>query len=185
MAVLEKGKAPGSHLLSGAVIDPRPLYRLLGDLRAPDTLPAYGAVEAESVLFLTPTRAIPIPVPPTMRNHGNLVVSLSRLGRWLAEAAEELGVDDPAGDLGAAAARRGRPRRRRPHRRQGPWPDGEELGRFEPGSDIRARVTILAEGTQGHLTGAALERFGLAGRARRSGRSASRRSGRSRGRCAR
>jgi len=164
VAVLEKGKAPGSHLLSGAVIDPRPLYRLLGDLRAPHTLPAYGAVEAESVLFLTPTRAIPIPVPPTMRNHSNLVVSLSRLGRWLAEAAEELGVtilpETAAQQLlvehgrvvGVRTGDKGRGR------------SGEELGRFEPGADIRARVTILAEGTQGHLTGAALEQFGLAGR---------------------
>jgi electron-transferring-flavoprotein dehydrogenase len=164
VAVVEKGKAPGSHLLSGAVIDPRPLYRLLGDLRAPHTLPSFGPVEAESVLFLTSTRAIPIPVPPTMRNHWNLVVSLSRLGRWLAEAAAELGVTmlpetaaqrllvEHGRVVGVRTGDKGRGRA------------GEELGRFEPGSDIRARVTILAEGTQGHLTGAALEHFGLEGR---------------------
>jgi electron-transferring-flavoprotein dehydrogenase len=159
VAVLEKGKAPGSHLLSGAVIDPGPLQRLLPD----ETIPSYGEVPGESVLFLTPGRSVPLPIPPTMRNHGNVVVSVSRLGRWLAEVAEGLGVAIlpetsaekllVAGDevVGVHTGDKGRGR------------DGEELGRFEPGSDIRAQVTILAEGTQGHLTTAALGRFELAG----------------------
>ena len=65
--------------------------------------------------------------------------------------------------VGREAARRARPRRRRAHRRQGPRPDGEPLGNFEPGADIVAKVTVLAEGTQGHLTGVALDHFGLRG----------------------
>jgi electron-transferring-flavoprotein dehydrogenase len=162
VAVLEKGKAPGSHLLSGAVVNPRGLQRLFRGRRRIDEMPFYGPVHAESVLFMTRSTAVRIPTPPTMVNHGNHVASLSRLGRWLAEEAEAVGATilpetdaqkllvDHGRVLGVRTGDKGRGR------------DGEELPRFEPGSDVTARVTILAEGTQGHLTGAALERFGLA-----------------------
>src|SRR5919199_1013348 len=104
-----------------------------------------------------------IPTPPTMKNHGNYVASLSQLGRWLAERAEERGAmilpETAATKLLVSGGRvvgirtgdKGRGR------------DGEELANFEPGSDIAARVTVLAEGTQGHLTGSAITRFGLEG----------------------
>jgi electron-transferring-flavoprotein dehydrogenase len=161
VAVLEKGKAPGSHLLSGAVVNPRGLQRLFKGRKRIDEMPFYGPVEGESVLFLTKRRAVRIPTPPTMVNHRNYVASLSQLGRWLAEEAEALGATilpetsaekllvDAGRVVGVRTGDRGRGRA------------GEELANFEPGSDIAARVTILAEGTQGHLTGAALERFGL------------------------
>jgi len=163
VAVLEKGKAPGAHLLSGAVVNPRGLQRLFKGRKRIDELPFYGEVRGESVLFMTKRRAVRIPTPPTMVNHRNYVASVSQLGRWLAEEAEELGVTilpetsaeqllvDGGRVIGVRTGDRGRGR------------GGEELGNFEPGSDIAARVTILAEGTQGHLTGAALERFGLRG----------------------
>ncbi|MGN6798672.1 MAG: 4Fe-4S dicluster domain-containing protein [Gaiellaceae bacterium] len=163
VAVLEKGKAPGAHLLSGAVVNPRGLQRLFKGRKRIDEMPFYGEVHGESVLFLTKRRAVRIPTPPTMVNHRNLVASVSQLGRWLAEEAEELGVTilpetsaeqllvDGGRVVGVRTGDRGRGR------------SGEELGNFEPGSDVAARVTILAEGTQGHLTGAALERFGLRG----------------------
>ena len=163
VAVLEKGKAPGAHLLSGAVVNPRGLQRLFKGRKRIDEMPFYGEVHGESVLFLTKRHAVRIPTPPTMVNHRNYVASVSRLGRWLAEEAEELGVTilpetsaehllvDGGRVVGVRTGDRGRGR------------SGEELGNFEPGSDIAARVTILAEGTQGHLTGAALERFGLRG----------------------
>jgi electron-transferring-flavoprotein dehydrogenase len=163
VAVLEKGKAPGAHLLSGAVVTPRGLRRLFGDRIRADELPFYGPVEAESVLFLTRRSAMRIPTPPTMMNHGNYVASLSQLGRWLAERAEDGGatiLPETAADkllvdhgrvLGVRTGDKGRGR------------NGEELPNFEPGSDIVARVTVLCEGTQGHLTGVALERFGLSG----------------------
>jgi electron-transferring-flavoprotein dehydrogenase len=162
VAVLEKGKAPGSHLLSGAVVNPRGLQRLFKGRKSVDDMPFFGPVHGESVLFLTRRRAMRIPTPPTMVNHRNYVASLSRLGRWLAEEAEELGATilpetsaekllvDGGRVVGVRTGDRGRGR------------GGEELSNFEPGSDIVARVTILAEGTQGHLTGAALDRFGLA-----------------------
>ncbi len=161
VAVLEKGKAPGSHLLSGAVVNPRGLQRLFKDRKGIDEMPFYGPVDGESVLFMTKRRAVRIPTPPTMVNHRNYVASLSQLGRWLAAEAESLGATilpettaerllvDGGRVVGVRTGDRGRGRA------------GEELGNFEPGSDVTARVTILSEGTQGHLTGAALDRFGL------------------------
>jgi len=161
VALLEKGKTPGSHLLSGAVVNPRGLQRLFRRRKTIEDMPFFGPVDAESVLFLTRHAAVRIPTPPTMMNHHNYVASLSRLGRFLADEAEGLGTTilpettaekllvDGGRVVGVRTGDRGRGR------------GGEELGNFEPGSDIVARVTILAEGTQGHLTGAALDRFGL------------------------
>jgi electron-transferring-flavoprotein dehydrogenase len=163
IAVVEKGKQPGSHLLSGAVLNPRGLQRLFRGRRRLDELPLYDPVSHESVYFLTEKRAMRILTPPTMKNHGNYVVSLSQLGRFLGAEAEAVGAtilpETPAAKLLIADGRvrgirtgdRGRGR------------NGEELGNFEPGSDLVARVTVLAEGTQGYLTGAAIERFGLEG----------------------
>ena len=163
VAVLEKGKAPGSHLLSGAVVNPRGLQRLFKGRKRMDELPFYGEVEAESVLYMTKWRAYRIPTPPTMVNDRNYIASLSQLGKFLAEEAEGLGTTilpetsaehllvDGGRVVGVRTGDRGRGRH------------GEKLGNFEPGSDIAARVTILAEGTQGHLTFAALDRFGLRG----------------------
>jgi electron-transferring-flavoprotein dehydrogenase len=163
VAVLDKGKAPGAHLLSGAVVNPRALRRLFRDRKRVDEMPFYGAVEAESVLYLTRTTAVRIPTPPTMMNHGNYVASLSQLGRWLAEEAEEAGATilaETAADKLLVADGRVRGVRTGD---KGRGRAGEELANFEPGSDVVGRVTVLAEGTQGHLTGAALERFGLRG----------------------
>ena len=163
VAVLEKGKQPGSHLLSGAVVNPRSLQRLFKDRVSTHELPFLGRVEHESVYYLTPKRAMRIPAPPTMRNHGNYVASLSQLGRWLAERAEEGGamiLPETAGEKllvdhgrvrGVETGDKGRGR------------TGEELANFEPGAEVQARITVLAEGTQGHLTGIALDRFGLQG----------------------
>ena len=128
-----------------------------------EDLPSYGQVPGEAVYVLTRRAALPIPPPPTMRNHGNWIFSLSQLGRWLAEQAEEGGamiLPETAAQkllvshgrvVGVRTGDKGRGR------------EGGELGNFEPGSDIVAKVTVLAEGTQGHLTGVALDRFGLRG----------------------
>jgi electron-transferring-flavoprotein dehydrogenase len=163
VAVLEKGKQPGSHLLSGAVVNPRGLRRLFGDRKEIADMPLLGPVESEAVFFLTANSAFRIPAPPTMKNHGNWVASLSELGRWLAEEAEQAGamilpetsatklLVDHGRVVGVRTGDKGRGR------------NGEPLPNFEPGSDIVARVTVLAEGTQGHLTGAAIEHFTLQG----------------------
>ena len=163
IAVLDKGAKPGAHLLSGAVVNPVSLRSLFAGRRGTEDMPFFGRVEGESVYKLTERRALRIPAPPTMRNHGNYVASISQLGRWLAEEAEALGVtvlpETTAEKLlvshgrvaGVRTADRGRGR------------DGQPLARFEPGSDIAAQVTVLAEGTQGYLTSAAIDRFGLQG----------------------
>ena len=161
IAVVEKGKAPGAHLLSGAVVNPRAFRNLFPGMLTED-MPFIAPVEREGVYHLSPRGALRLPAPPPMWNHGNHVASVDEIGRWLAERAEELGVtivpETSATSLlvqggrvvGVRTGDKGRGR------------DGEELPNFEPGSDLKARVTILAEGTQGHLTGIALDRFGLA-----------------------
>jgi electron-transferring-flavoprotein dehydrogenase len=161
--VLEKGKQPGSHLLSGAVVQPRTLRELFRGRLTMADIPNYGQVPGEAVYALTRRSAYRIPAPPTMRNHGNYILSVAELGRFLAEQAEALGItilpETPATRLlvqesrvgGARTADRGRGR------------NGEELPNFEPGSDIVAGMTVLAEGTQGLLTSAAIERFRLEG----------------------
>jgi electron-transferring-flavoprotein dehydrogenase len=163
VAVVEKGKQPGSHLLSGAVVDPRALRRLFKGRMQIEDMPNYGPVHGEAVYLLTKGMALRIPPPPTMRNHGNYVMSMSELGRFLAAQAEESGVailpETSAVRLlvqhgrvvGIRTGDKGRGR------------DGEPLSTFEPGSDIVARVTVLAEGTAGHLTTAAIDHFGLHG----------------------
>jgi electron-transferring-flavoprotein dehydrogenase len=163
VALVDKARSPGAHLLSGVVVNPRGLRELFPGMVTED-MPLREPVVREGVYFLTPKRHIRVPAPPPMWNHNHFVASLSEMGRWLAEKAEEAGVtlvpETTARSLlvsggrvvGVRTGDRGRGK------------DGEELPTFEPGSDIRARVTILAEGTQGHLAGIASQRFGLASR---------------------
>jgi electron-transferring-flavoprotein dehydrogenase len=164
VAIVEKGKQPGSHLLSGAVVNPRALRRLFRgtNIRLED-MPSYGPVHEEAVYVLTKGKALRIPPPPPMRNHGNWIFSLSQLGRWLAERAEEGGAmvlpETSAEKLLVAHGRVAGIRTGDKGRNR----DGEPMGNYEPGSDLVAKVTVLAEGTQGHLTGVALDRFGLRG----------------------
>ena len=163
IALVEKGKGPGSHLLSGAMMKPSAMQKLFPDLPEEDW-PTYGTVEKDT-LYLLPNRkrAIPLkPTPPPFRNHGNHVTSVAQLGRWLSQQAEDAGVyilGETAGAkllvddgrvVGVRSGDKGRGR------------DGEELSNFEPGSDLIAKATVLAEGTQGHLTGAAIGHFGIA-----------------------
>ena len=163
VAVLEKGKGVGAHLVSGAVVNPRGLRRLFRDRARIEDMPFYGPVDHESVYFLTSRGATRIPAPPTMKNDGNYVASLSELSRWLAQQAEAGGayilpetaaeklLVDGGRVRGVRTGDKGRGR------------NGDPLANYEPGSDVTARVTVLAEGTQGHLTGVALRRFGLQG----------------------
>jgi electron-transferring-flavoprotein dehydrogenase len=163
VALLDKGKQPGSHLLSGAVVNPRALRRLFKGRKRIDEMPFYGPVHDEAVYFLTRGGSMRIPTPPTMKNEGNMIASLSQLGRWLAEQAEEGGamiLPETAAEKLLVADGRVRGIRTGD---KGQGRDGRPLGNFEPGVDVIGRVTVLAEGTQGHLTGVALDRFGLTG----------------------
>src|ERR671921_2337142 len=93
VAVIEKGKACGAHNLSGEMMRPSGLQELFPDV-APDEWPTYGQVDRDAVYWmLSPSRALPLkPTPPPFRNHGNYVVSVSELSRWLADKAEEAGA---------------------------------------------------------------------------------------------
>jgi electron-transferring-flavoprotein dehydrogenase len=158
VAVVDKGKQPGSHLLSGAVVNPR-AFRRLG-LRIED-MPSFGPVHGESVYVLSRRNALRIPPPPPMKNHGNYVFSLAQLGRWLGERAEEGGAMIlPETSAEKLLVSHGRVAGIRTGDK-GLDRDGKPLGNAEPGADIVAKVTVLAEGTQGHLTGVALGHFGL------------------------
>ena len=162
VALVEKGKNPGSHLLSGAMMEPSAMRRLFPDLDESDW-PTYGPVDKDTVYLLPNSkRAVPLhPIPPPFKNHGNHVTSVAQLGRWLSQQAEEAGVyilgetsghkllvDDGA-VVGVRSGDKGRGR------------EGQELSNFEPGSDLIAKATVLAEGTAGHLTGAAIRHFDI------------------------
>jgi electron-transferring-flavoprotein dehydrogenase len=163
VAVIEKGKTTGAHLLSGANMVPSAMKELFPDMD-PEDWPVYQEVTKDAVYFLTSRFAAPLkPMPPNFRNHGNYVTSIAKLGRWLQEKAEEQGayvLSETSADKllvedrivrGVRSGDKGRGR------------EGEELSNFEPGSDVVAKATVLAEGTLGHLTGAALDYFDLHG----------------------
>jgi electron-transferring-flavoprotein dehydrogenase len=164
VAVIEKGKVPGAHLLSGANVDPSAMTRLFPDMDPGDWPSVYQEVTKDATYFLTSKAAIPLkPPPPNFRKEGTYTMSVSKLGRFLADKAEEAGVyilAETAADKllvedrivkGVRSGDRGRGK------------DGEELGNFEPGSDVVAKATVLAEGTLGHLTYAAYDYFDMHG----------------------
>jgi electron-transferring-flavoprotein dehydrogenase len=167
VAVIEKAKTCGGHIMSGAVMRPGPLQELFPEMTREDWRKekfAFGEVTKESVYAL-PNGKIKLPVPvfavPNFKNHGNEVISVSALARYQQRMAEEGGAyvltETSATQLivedgRVAGVRSGD---------KGRGKDGEPLGNFEPGTDIKARVTVLAEGCWGHLTGAAIKEFGL------------------------
>ncbi len=158
VALLEKGKYVGAHLLAGAVFNPISLKRLFPESKA-GVFPFDVPVDKEAFYFLTERKSVRLPVPPTMWNGGNFAVSLSRLGQWLASEAERLGVtiftETPAVKLliengvicGVKTGDKGRDRL------------GAALPNFQEGVEISAKVTVLGEGGCGHLTQAALAHF--------------------------
>src|SRR5918996_4348650 len=163
VALIEKGKTPGAHLLSGANLRPSAMRELFPDLD-PSDWPVYQEVTKDAVYFLTKRRALPlVPMPPNFRNHGNYVTSVAKLGRFLAEKAEEAGVYILSETTGAKLLVEDRIVRGVRSGDRGRGREGEELSNFEPGSDVVAKATVLAEGTLGHLTLAALDYFDLNG----------------------
>lgn len=167
VAVLEKGKVCGAHNLSGANMRPSAMAELFPDLD-PDDWPVYQRVDKDAVYLLTKSRAIPLkPVPPNFRNHGNYVTSVSKLSRFLAERAEEAGAYILTETVADKLLVEDRIVRGVRSGDKGRGKDGEQLGNFEPGSDLMARATVLAEGTLGHLTQCAVDHFEIAGDAQR------------------
>ncbi len=162
IVVIEKGKAVGSHSLSGAMVNMQPLRDLFPDL-ADEDFPTFGAVDKESVHFITSRRRqIKLPTPPEFKNHGNHALSLSKLNRWLAERAEELGAYVlPETDAQTLLVEDGAVRGIRTGAK-GLDRDGVEKSGAAPPTEVLAQVTVLAEGAQGKLREAALTHFGVA-----------------------
>jgi electron-transferring-flavoprotein dehydrogenase len=166
VAVIEKAKTCGGHNLSGAVMRPGPLEELFGDLTREQWREegfAFGEVKKEAIYLLPNGKTkLRIPPPPPQRNHGNEVISVSALARYQQRQAEEAGAyiltETSATQLivqdgrvvGVRSGDKGRGK------------DGEPLGNFEPGTDIKAHATVLAEGCWGSITGAAIRAFDLA-----------------------
>jgi electron-transferring-flavoprotein dehydrogenase len=168
VAVVEKAKTCGGHNLSGAVMRPAALEELFPDMTREQWREegfAFGEVKKESVYMLTgPKSKLPVPIPavPNFKNHGNEVVSVSALARFQQRQAEEGGayvltetsatqlIVEDGKVVGVRSGDKGRGK------------DGEPLGNFEPGTDIKAQATVLAEGCWGSLSGAAIREFDLA-----------------------
>lgn len=161
ICILEKGSEVGAHLLSGAVFEPRALNELIPDwkdLGAPLRTPA----KEDRFIFLTKGGSFRLPTPPTMSNHGNYIISLGELGKWLAAQAEGLGVEIIAGFAGAEVL----------YDEQGRvigvatgdsgiGKDGQKTGNFTPGTEIYARQTVFAEGCHGSLTKQIIQKYDL------------------------
>jgi electron-transferring-flavoprotein dehydrogenase len=164
VCVLEKGSEVGAHILSGAVIDPRALAELIPDWKERGA-PVVTAVTEDRFLTLTPDKAIRTPnwlLPPLMNNHGNYIVSLGNVCRWLAQQAEALGVEIypgfPAAEVlfdekgavrGVATGDMGVAR------------DGTHKPDYQPGMELHAKYTLFAEGCRGSLSEELMRRYNL------------------------
>ena len=161
VAVIEKARETGAHMLSGAVLDPRTLNDLVPDYQQRGA-PLAAEVHHDHVYFLTRGGKFRFPItPPPLANHGNYIISLSRFVKWLGGLVEAEGIDLFTGFAAAellydgnrvAGVRTGD---------RGIGRHGEIKTTFEPGVDVRARVTILSDGVRGNLTKALIRRLAL------------------------
>ena len=161
VAVLEKAREAGAHMLSGAVLDPSTLRDLIPDFRERGA-PLAAEVHHEHVYFFAPRSRIELPlIPPPLQNHGNFIISLNQFVRWLADQAEAQGVDFFSGFAGQdVLVEQGRVIGVRTGDR-GVGRQGERKAGFEPGVDIHAKVTIFCDGVRGNLTKTLLRRLQL------------------------
>lgn len=161
ICVLEKAASVGAHSISGAVLEPGPLDTLLPEWRTQYSGMAVPAMHDE-FRFLTAQKSYSLPLPPPMRNHGNLIVSLSQLTAWLGQQAENLGVEIFPGFAAAAPL----------FNEQGAVSgvqvgdmgvnkDGSEGPNYTPGIDILAGTTLVAEGARGSLSKTLIKHFNL------------------------
>jgi electron-transferring-flavoprotein dehydrogenase len=161
ICVIEKGSEVGAHILSGAVLEPRALNELIPDWKEKGA-PLNAPVTSEHFMFLTQGMAIPLPVPPQMKGHDNCVISLANVCRWLAEQAEELGIDIIPGFAAAQVLY---------HENgdvkgvvtgdMGIGKDGKPTENYTPGTELHAKQTVFAEGAHGSLTKVLFEKFNL------------------------
>jgi electron-transferring-flavoprotein dehydrogenase len=161
IAVLEKGKEIGAHIISGAVMDPRGINELMPDWKEKGA-PIESPVEEDHVLFLTKSHKFGLPiVPPPLQNHGNYIISLNKFTRWFGHQVEQRAVDIFAGFAGAELLIEGDTVVGVRTGDKGINKFGKVRENFEPGIDIRAKITILAEGSRGSLTKQLITKFDL------------------------
>ena len=160
VCLVEKGSEIGAHILSGACLEPRALNELIPDWQekgAPLDTPATD----DRFLFLTATRAFRLPTPPQMHNHGNYIVSLGNVCRWLGQQAEALGVEIYPGFAAAELLEEDGRIVGIATGDMGIGKNGEPTESFQRGMELRARYTLLAEGCRGSLSKQLMRRFNL------------------------
>ncbi len=160
VCVVEKGGEVGAHILSGAVLEPRALNELIPDWQARGA-PLLTPAADDRFLFLTATRAFRLPTPPQMNNHGNYIVSLGNVCRWLATEAEALGVEIYPGFAAAEVLEEDGRVVGIATGDMGVGKNGEPTDNFARGMELRATYTLFAEGCRGSLTKHLMQRFGL------------------------
>ncbi|MEE8196467.1 MAG: electron transfer flavoprotein-ubiquinone oxidoreductase [Acidiferrobacterales bacterium] len=161
VCIVEKGSEVGAHILSGAVLEPRALNELLPNWKERDA-PIKTPVTDDRFVYLTASKQIRLPTPPQMKNHGNYIISLGNLCRWLAERAEELGVEIYSGFAAAEVLYDGNGQVQGiATGDMGVGRDGQPTENYQPGVALHARYTLFAEGCHGSLTKTLFERFRL------------------------
>jgi electron-transferring-flavoprotein dehydrogenase len=165
--VLEKAREIGQHCLSGALLDPRSMRELLPGFES--EAPIDAEVTKESVYFLSKDKARKFPiVPPPLRDHGNYVISINKFVKWLGQKVEEAGITVFTGFAGSELLFEDDSRDPELARVTGVRTDdkgvdkqGQPKANFEAGYDLRAKITILAEGTRGNCAKQLIERLEL------------------------
>jgi len=161
IAVLEKAREAGAHMLSGAVLDPSTLRDLVPDFKEKGA-PLAADVHDEDVFFLTHSSKLALPIiPPPLRNHGNYVISLNQFVRWLTGQVEAAGVDFFTGFAGQDILMEGARVLGVRTGDRGIDKHGQQKPTFEPGVDILAKVTIFSDGVRGNLTKELMRRLQL------------------------
>ena len=161
IAVLEKAREAGAHALSGAILDLSTLRDLIPDYVAQGA-PVAVEVHRDAVYFLTQKSKVSLPVmPPPLRNHGNVIISLNAFVRWLSAQVEAAGIDIFSGFAAQAVLMDGSRVIGVRTGDRGIGKTGEPKSNFEPGPDIRAKVTIFCDGVRGNLTKELLRRLQL------------------------
>ena len=161
--VLEKGSDVGSHGISGAVLDPRALNELYPGWKEDESFPVERFVEKEQMLVLSESSSFALPImPPEFHDHGKPIISIAKFQTWLAERAEERGIEIITETAGAELLydEEGKVRGVRT-RDRGVNAKGEQKEDFEPGSDVIAKLTILGEGPRGTLAGQLFTKYNL------------------------
>jgi electron-transferring-flavoprotein dehydrogenase len=164
VVVMEKGSEVGAHILSGAVVDPVGIDKLLPGWRDETDTPFKTKVTDDRFYYLTETGSLRVPnflMPPLMSNHGNYVVSLGNVCRWLAKKAEALGVEIYPGFAAAEVLFDGNKVAGVATGDMGINKEGEHRGDFTRGMELRGKYTLFAEGARGSLSKQLIARFGL------------------------